>query len=201
VIDCSPEGFQLPVPTRIFEAVQQPVCIVLALRDHSTTSETPAPTRFHRLTKGTRVDKFAQLANLSLTSADWESCPDEWRAPFLPAGAARWMSYPALEDLLRWSGQAPWQGAVHRAGPVQLRGADLGDCAAAARRGGRPGRRGAGPQVSPSAPPPQPAASSDAAMADAALRTPGLGSAGWRFAGSDRSARLSSFLRSCAASG
>ena len=76
VIDCSPEGHQPAVSTRIFEAVQQPVCIVLALRDHSTTSETPATIRFHQLTKGTRIDKFAQLANLSLTSADWELCPD-----------------------------------------------------------------------------------------------------------------------------
>ncbi len=32
VIDCSPEGHQPDVPTRIFQAVQQPVCIVLAAR-------------------------------------------------------------------------------------------------------------------------------------------------------------------------
>jgi predicted helicase len=70
VIDCSPEGHQPPVPTRIFEAVQQPVCIVLALRDRSTTSETPAPVRFHQLTKSSRADKFTQLANLSLDSAE-----------------------------------------------------------------------------------------------------------------------------------
>ena len=110
VIDCSPEGHQPPVPTRIFEAVQQPVCIVLALRDRSTTSETPAPVRFHQLTKSSRADKFTQLANLSLDSAEWESCPDRWRAPFLPAGAARWMSFPALEDLLRWSGSGIMPG-------------------------------------------------------------------------------------------
>jgi len=32
VIDCTPEGHQPDVPTRIFQAVQQPVCIVLAAR-------------------------------------------------------------------------------------------------------------------------------------------------------------------------
>jgi hypothetical protein len=32
VIDCSPEGHQPPVASRVFEAVQQPVCIVMALR-------------------------------------------------------------------------------------------------------------------------------------------------------------------------
>lgn len=110
VIDCSPEGHQPPVPTRIFEAVQQPVCIVLALRDRTTSSDTPASVQFHQLAKGHRTEKFAQLARLTLNSAQWEPCPQEWRAPFLAAGAARWMSYPALDDLLRWSGSGIMPG-------------------------------------------------------------------------------------------
>ena len=32
VIDCSPEGHQPGIATRIFQGVQQPVCIVLAVR-------------------------------------------------------------------------------------------------------------------------------------------------------------------------
>jgi hypothetical protein len=32
VIDCSPEGHQPDVPTRVFQGVRQPVCIVLAAR-------------------------------------------------------------------------------------------------------------------------------------------------------------------------
>jgi hypothetical protein len=110
VIDCTPEGHQPPVRSRIFQDVQQPVCIVLALRDRSTTSETPAPARFHQLAKGSRTDKFAELANLTLDSADWELCPDGWRAPFLPPSAARWLSFPALDDLLRWSGSGTMPG-------------------------------------------------------------------------------------------
>jgi hypothetical protein len=110
VIDCTPEGHQPSVPTRIFQAVQQPVCIVLALRDRSTTSETPAPTRFHQLSKGLRTDKFAELADLALDSAKWELCPDGWREPFFPASGARWLSFPALDDLLRWSGSGTMQG-------------------------------------------------------------------------------------------
>jgi Type ISP C-terminal specificity domain/N-6 DNA Methylase len=110
VIDCSPEGHQPAVSTRIFEAVQQPVCIVMAIRDRSTTSETPAITRFHQLAEGSRFDKFGQLADLSFGSAVWESCPDEWRAPFLPVGAAQWMSFPALDDLLGWSGSGTMAG-------------------------------------------------------------------------------------------
>ena len=48
VIDCSPEGHQPPVPTRIFEGVQQPVCIVLAARPPGTDA-TPARVRFTAL--------------------------------------------------------------------------------------------------------------------------------------------------------
>jgi hypothetical protein len=110
VIDCSPEGYQPPVSTRIFEAVQQPVCIVLALRDGTTTSDAPAPVLFHQLAKGHRTDKFVQLAQLSLDSEQWEPCSQEWRAPFLAAGAARWVSYPALDDLLCWSGSGIMPG-------------------------------------------------------------------------------------------
>ena len=41
VIDCSPEGHQPDVNTRIFQGVQQPVCIVLAAR-HRRDDEAPA---------------------------------------------------------------------------------------------------------------------------------------------------------------
>lgn len=110
VIDCTPEGHQPPVPTRIFQGVQQPVCIVLALRDRSTEKDVPAAVRFHQLAKGSRADKFAELAGLTLGSAEWDLCPDAWRAPFLPQSAARWLSFPSLEDLLRWGGSGIMSG-------------------------------------------------------------------------------------------
>jgi predicted helicase len=49
VIDCSPEGHQPNVPTRIFQAVQQPVCITLAARKLGQSTEQPARVRFHAL--------------------------------------------------------------------------------------------------------------------------------------------------------
>ena len=67
VIDCSPEGHQPEVPTRIFQGVQQPVCIVLAARKLRKSDEKPARVRFHALPKGRREEKFAALAKLSLT--------------------------------------------------------------------------------------------------------------------------------------
>ena len=66
VVDCSPEGHQPNVPTRIFQGVQQPVCIVLAARRLSKDSDEPARVHFHRLPKGRREEKFAALEGLSL---------------------------------------------------------------------------------------------------------------------------------------
>jgi hypothetical protein len=64
VIDCSPEGHQPNVPTRIFQAVQQPVCIVLAARALNKDPGVPAHVRFHALPEGSREEKFAALAAL-----------------------------------------------------------------------------------------------------------------------------------------
>jgi hypothetical protein len=49
VIDCSPEGHQPAINTRIFQGVQQPICITLAVRDGSTDAHTPAPVHFRSL--------------------------------------------------------------------------------------------------------------------------------------------------------
>jgi predicted helicase len=110
VIDCSPEGHQPDVATRIFQAVQQPVCIMLALRDGSLDGDTPAPVYFWQLAPGPREAKFAELGDLTLADPAWLQCANDWRAPFLPAGAARWLNYPALDDLLRWSGSGTMPG-------------------------------------------------------------------------------------------
>jgi hypothetical protein len=59
VIDCSPEGHQPTVSTRIFQGVQQPVCIVLAARKLGKASDEPACVRFHALQRA-RVTKNSQ---------------------------------------------------------------------------------------------------------------------------------------------
>lgn len=109
VIDCSPEGYQPPTHTRIFEAVQQPVCIMLALRDGSTGDHL-APVRFRLLAPGTRQAKFDELAVLSLTDEGWLDCAIDARAPFTPRAGARWASFPTLDDLLTWSGSGTMPG-------------------------------------------------------------------------------------------
>lgn len=110
VIDCSPEGHQPPVNTRIFEGVQQPVCIVMALRKSKDSPDTPARVRFRALPEGARALKFAALAEIGLDDDGWVDAASEPRAAFLPPGAASWIGYPALEDLFVYNGSGVMTG-------------------------------------------------------------------------------------------
>ena len=103
VIDCSPEGHQPDVPTRIFEGVQQPVCIVLAARAADKERQAPAKLWFLALPKARAAAKFDVLANVSLQDASWREGARGWREPFLPDQAAEWASLPRLSDLMIWS--------------------------------------------------------------------------------------------------
>lgn len=110
VIDCSPEGHQPPVASRVFQGVQQPVCIVMASRLAATDPATPARVRFRALPDGSREEKFAAIAALRLDDAGWVDAPDDWRAPFLPAAAADWTRFPALNDLFIYNGSGVMPG-------------------------------------------------------------------------------------------
>lgn len=104
VIDCTPEGHQPDVPTRIFQAVQQPVCIVLAARSKRKAAGKPATVKYTALPAGKREQKFAALAKLKLGSKIWQDCSTDWRAPFLPAASGEWAGYPALDELFAYNG-------------------------------------------------------------------------------------------------
>ena len=110
VIDCSPEGHQPDVPTRIFQAVQQPVCIVLAARSKEKKADKPAAVKYTVLPAGKREEKFAALAKLKLASKAWQDCSTDWRAPFLPAATGDWASYPALDELFAYNGSGVMPG-------------------------------------------------------------------------------------------
>jgi hypothetical protein len=110
VVDCSPEGHQPDVPTRIFEGVQQPVCIVLVSRSKAKHADTPAPVKYTVLPAGRREEKFAALAKLSLKSRSWVNCPNDWRAAFLPAATGEWASFPSLDDLFAYNGSGVMPG-------------------------------------------------------------------------------------------
>ena len=104
VVDCSPEGHQPDVNTRIFEGVQQPVCIVLAARTPNKDRSTPAKLKFMALPQGHREHvKFAALAQMTLKAAAWVDGPSDWRAPFLPEQEGVWATMPPLSRLFDWS--------------------------------------------------------------------------------------------------
>jgi hypothetical protein len=110
VIDCSPEGHQPDVNTRIFQGVQQPICIVLASRSPKVDPEAPATVRFRALPAGHRQVKFEALGGLTLDAEGWAECPSDWRAPFLPEAVGAWSTYPALDDLFIYNGSGVMAG-------------------------------------------------------------------------------------------
>ncbi|MBR1235191.1 N-6 DNA methylase [Bradyrhizobium sp. AUGA SZCCT0182] len=110
IVDCSPEGHQPNVPTRIFQGVQQPVCIVLAARQLGKSSDEPARVHFHSLPKGQREEKFAALERLSLTHSDWVHCSTGWRDPFLPEATGPWAIFPSLTDIFVYDGSGAMPG-------------------------------------------------------------------------------------------
>jgi hypothetical protein len=123
VIDCSPEGHQPEVNTRIFQDVQQPICIVLASRSPKSNEHTPASVWFRALPAGHREEKFRALQAIRLDGAGWTDCPrprampgdddsndPDWRTPFLPAAVGAWSTYPRLEDLFIYNGSGVMPG-------------------------------------------------------------------------------------------
>lgn len=110
VIDCTPEGHQPPVASRIFQGVQQTVCIVMASRRGAADPEAPARVRCRSLPLGDRADKFAALAAIGLDDGGWTDAPADWRASFLPEGVDEWTGYPKLEDLFVYNGSGVMTG-------------------------------------------------------------------------------------------
>ncbi len=110
VVDCSPDGHQPDVNTRIFQGVQQPVCIVMASRSRTTDSDEPAKVRFRSLPVGHRDSKFETLATINIDDGEWIDCPNGWRDPFLPASTGLWSTCPALSDLFVYDGSGVMPG-------------------------------------------------------------------------------------------
>ncbi len=110
VVDCSPDGHQPEVATRIFQGVQQPVCIVLAAKPLNKDPATPARVRFTALPKGRREDKFKALETLSLDGPGWFDALSGWRDPFFPAATGDWATFPALKHFFVYDGSGVMPG-------------------------------------------------------------------------------------------
>lgn len=110
IIDCSPEGHQPEVATRIFQGVQQPVCIVLAARRQGKDEGAPARVHFRALPDGRREQKFAALAALALSDDGWAEGALDWRGAFLPEAGGQWADLPSLKSLFSYDGSGVMPG-------------------------------------------------------------------------------------------
>ena len=99
VIDCSPEGHQPDVPTRIFQGVQQPVCIVLGVRLKGKDRTKPARLHFRALPEGRREAKFEVLKKLALGDGAWTEGESGLRSPLLPNRQGSWASFLPLPEV------------------------------------------------------------------------------------------------------
>lgn len=117
VIDCSPEGHQPAVSTRIFQGVQQPVCIVIAARTARADTSQPARVLYTALPNGGRKQKFMALAALSPDGESWRDCSTEPRAPFLPGATGAWARFVPLENLFHYNGSGVMPGRTWVIGP------------------------------------------------------------------------------------
>ncbi len=90
--------------------IQTPVAIAVACRTQRKASSEPAKVHYARI-EGTRDEKLAALdAITEFSKVDWQDCPDNWQAPFMPAGTGDYFRWPLLTDLM------PWQQSGVKAG-------------------------------------------------------------------------------------
>ena len=101
ILDLGGEGRGTHQSENVFD-IQTPVAIAVAFRARGAKTDTPARVRYARL-EGTREDKLASLNSIyRFSTVEWQECPDDWKSPFLPAGAGRFFNWPNLQDLMPW---------------------------------------------------------------------------------------------------
>jgi hypothetical protein len=101
ILDLGGEGRGTRKSDNVF-AIQTPVAIALAARSQDARRDKAAKVRYARI-DGTRDAKLAALDAIdSLAKVRWQDCPDDWQAPFRPAGRGDYFCWPLLTDLMPW---------------------------------------------------------------------------------------------------
>jgi len=101
ILDLGGEGRGTRQDDNVF-AIQTPVAIAIAVRASKARDDKPATVRYTRI-EGTHNEKLAALdAFANFVSLDWQDCPDDWQAPFRPAGKGDYFTWPLLIDLMPW---------------------------------------------------------------------------------------------------
>ena len=101
ILDLGGEGRGTRQDDNVF-AIQLPVAIAVAFRAGKAETDSPARVHYARI-KGTRAEKLDALdAICSFANVEWQDCPDDWQAPFQPAGRGDYFAWPPLTDLMPW---------------------------------------------------------------------------------------------------
>jgi hypothetical protein len=101
ILDLGGEGRGTRKSQNVF-AIQTPVAIAIAARYGKPKKDTPAKVHVARI-DGTREQKLKALDSIQgFTGLGWKKCPDDWQAPFRPAGTGKYFDWPLLTDLLPW---------------------------------------------------------------------------------------------------
>jgi hypothetical protein len=101
IIDLGGEGRGTRREDNVF-AIQTPVAIAIALRDDREDPDKPARVHYTRIEGSEREKLDALEAITDFKSLKWQACPDNWQAPFLPAGKGDYFAWPLLTDLMPW---------------------------------------------------------------------------------------------------
>ena len=101
ILDLGGEGRGTRKSDNVF-AIQTPVAIAVAFRSKKMSTDTPAKVHHSRI-EGTRAEKLAALDAVDcFAKLKWQDCPEDWQAPFCPAGEGDYFAWPLLTDLMPW---------------------------------------------------------------------------------------------------
>ena len=101
ILDLGGEGRGTRRSENVF-AIQTPVAIAVALRSGAGEEARPATVRHARI-EGSRGEKLSALdAVEGFADVVWRACPEQWQAPFRPAGEGVYFGWPRLADLMPW---------------------------------------------------------------------------------------------------
>ncbi len=101
IIDLGGEGRGTRKNDNVF-AIQTPVAIAIAVCYDKLNRDKPAKVHYTRI-EGTRDQKLAKLEAITdFADLRSERCPNDWHAPFRPAGKGDYFDSPLLTDLMPW---------------------------------------------------------------------------------------------------
>ena len=100
ILDLGGEGRGARGSDNVF-AIRTPVAIAVAMRT-GARRDAPARVRYARI-EGRREEKLRALDAIDgFGAVEWAECPEEWGAPFRPAGRGAYFGWPLLADLMPW---------------------------------------------------------------------------------------------------